>query len=270
MSTRIKARFAALQAAGRKALIPYISGGDPQPENTVAVLHALVKSGADLLELGVAFSDPAADGKIIQQAHERALASGVTMDRVFEMVRTFRTDDAQTPLILMGYLNSFERHGFATAVATAAQAGVDGVILVDCPIEAFADYRAALRAADLAPIQLIAPTTDAAREEKILAAGQGFFYYVSLRGVTGTRQGDAGAIAAAVSTLKARMTLPLCVGFGIRDAKTARAMAACADGVVIGSALVAALHRTSEDGGDVPLAASAFLSPIRRAIDAKE
>ena len=270
MSERIQKRFAALRAAGRKALIPYVSGGDPDPEKTVAILHALVAGGADLLELGIAFSDPAADGKIIQQANERALARGVTLSRVLAMVRAFRSRDKRTPLILMGYLNCFERRGFAASVEAAAQAGVDGVILVDCPIEALPDYQAPLQAADLAPIQLIAPTTSAARAEKIIAAGRGFLYYVSLRGVTGTRQTDTEAVAAAVKTLKARTDLPLVVGFGIGEAKTARAMAACGDGVVIGSALVETLYRTAEGGGDLPRAARDFLSPVRSALDAKE
>lgn len=269
MSARIQKRFAALQAEGRKALIPYISGGDPNPEETVAILHALVESGADLLELGIAFSDPAADGKIIQEAHERALARGVTLYQVLDMVRLFRVTDAETPLILMGYLNSFERHGFAAASALAAQAGADGVILVDCPIEALPDYHNALQAADLAPIQLIAPTTSAIRADKILAAGRGFLYYVSLRGVTGSREADPGAIAAAVNTLKARTALPLVIGFGIQNAPTARAIATCSDGVVIGSALVATLYRAAQDGSDLPRAARDFLSPVRSALDAR-
>lgn len=268
MSARIQKRFATLQAQGRKALIPYISGGDPDPGQTVAILHALVASGADLLELGIAFSDPAADGTIIQEAHERALTRGVTLYQVLDMVRLFRSKDAQTPLILMGYLNSFERHGFAAASAQAAQAGADGVILVDCPIEALPDYHNPLQAVDLAPIQLIAPTTNAIRADKILAAGRGFLYYVSLRGVTGAREADPDAIAAAVNALKARTTLPLVIGFGIQNAQTARAMADCSDGVVIGTALVATLYRTAQNGGDLPRAAHDFLSPVRSALDA--
>ena len=193
---RLAERFAALKAQGRKALIPYISAGDPDPAQTAAVLHALVAGGADALELGIPFSDPAADGETIQQANERALARGVTFAQTLAIVREFRATDHGTPLILMGYLNSFERAGFARAMADIAAAGGDAVILVDCPVEALADYDADLKTSGITPIMLIAPTTTADRRQHILAHAGGFLYFVSLRGVTGTQEAQADAIAA--------------------------------------------------------------------------
>ena len=239
---RLAERFAALKAQGRKALIPYISAGDPDPAQTAAVLHALVAGGADALELGIPFSDPAADGETIQQANERALARGVTFAQTLAIVREFRATDHDTPLILMGYLNSFERAGFARAMADIAAAGGDAVILVDCTVEALADYDADLKTSGITPIMLIAPTTTADRRQHILAHAGGFLYFVSLRGVTGTQEAQADAIAADIRTLKNETDVPVCIGFGIRDGKTARQMAELADGVVIGSALVARLH----------------------------
>lgn len=264
---RLVARFAQLQSASRKALIPYICAGDPDPEQTVAILHALVSGGADVLELGIPFSDPAADGETIQRANERALARGVTLADVLAMVHTFRQNDADTPIVLMGYLNSFERNGFAQTVQRAAQAGVDAVILVDCPIEALPDYRPALDQAGILPILLVAPTTSPARQHAIVQAAGGFLYYVSLRGVTGRDAADADAIQSAVEALKAQTATPVCIGFGIRDGVTARAMTRFADGAVIGSALVQRLHEAAFDGGDLPDSAQAFARDIRRALD---
>lgn len=268
MSQRIEQRFSALKAASRKAVIPYVSAGDPMPEKTVSIMQALVAGGADLLELGIPFSDPAADGETIQKANERALAKGVTLKDVLRIVREFRTQDNQTPLILMGYLNSFERHGAADTLMALSKAGADGVILVDCPAEALPDYQAALDAADIAAIQLIAPTTSDVREKKIIQAAEGFIYYVSLRGVTGKQKANADAIREAMAHLESICSLPVCIGFGIRDGKTARAMAEIADGVVIGSALVAKLHEAAEAGANVVQTAKDFMINIRSAIDA--
>lgn len=267
MKARLINRFNELAEANRKALIPYISGGDPLPEQTAEVLHALVAGGADVLELGVPFSDPAADGETIQLANERALARGVTLETVLGAVKTFRHKDDSTPLILMGYLNSFERHGFAQTITKVADAGVDAVILVDCPIEALPDYHADLQTADVCAIQLLAPTTGATRRAQILQVAEGFIYYVSLRGVTGKQKADANEIEAAVREVKAATNVPVCIGFGIRDGVTAKAMATFADGVVIGSALVAKLYETAEKGGDVLAAARAFVQNIRDALD---
>ena len=267
---RLPARFAALKAQGRKALIPYISAGDPDPAQTAAVLHALVAGGADALELGIPFSDPAADGETIQQANERALARGVTFAQTLASVREFRAKDHETPLVLMGYLNSFERAGFARAMADIAAAGGDAVILVDCPVEALPDYAADLKANGITPIMLVAPTTTADRRQHIVQQASGFLYFVSLRGVTGTQQADADAIAADIRALKADTDLPVCIGFGIRDGVTARRMAELADGVVIGSALVARLHQAAENGQNLVDTARAFTADIRAHLDQKD
>ena len=267
---RLPARFAALKAQGRKALIPYISAGDPDPAQTAAVLHALVAGGADVLELGIPFSDPAADGETIQQANERALARGVTFAQTLAIVREFRTQDSETPLVLMGYLNSFERAGFAHAMADIAAAGGDAVILVDCPVEALADYDAALQASGITPIMLVAPTTTAERRQTILQHTSGFLYFVSLRGVTGTQEAQAEAIAADIRTLKGETDVPVCIGFGIRDGETARQMAALADGVVIGSALVARLHAAFAANEALSDTATAFIRDIRAHLDQEQ
>ena len=267
---RLPARFAALKAQGRKALIPYISAGDPDPAQTAAVLHALVAGGADVLELGIPFSDPAADGETIQQANERALARGVTFAQTLASVREFRAKDHETPLVLMGYLNSFERAGFARAMADIAAAGGDAVILVDCPVEALPDYAADLKANGITPIMLIAPPTTADRRQHILAHAGGFLYFVSLRGVTGTQEAQADAIAADIRTLKNETDVPVCIGFGIRDGKTARQMAELADGVVIGSALVARLHDAFTANESLSDAATAFIRDIRTHIDQEQ
>lgn len=267
---RLVARFAQLQNSARKALIPYICAGDPDPAQTVAILHGLVAGGADVLELGIPFSDPAADGEIIQRANERALARGVSLNDVLTMVQTFRQTDADTPIVLMGYLNSFERNGFAATIRRAAQAGIDAVILVDCPIEALPDYRTDLDEAGVLPILLVAPTTAAERMQRIVQASGGFLYYVSLRGVTGREAADAAAIQSAVEALKTHTQTPVCIGFGIRDGQTARAMTRFADGAVIGSALVQRLHEAAFNGGDLPAIAAEFARDIRRALDDNE
>ncbi|UJF24726.1 tryptophan synthase subunit alpha [Suttonella sp. R2A3] len=264
---RIEQRFSDLRHAGRKALIPYISAGDPDPDQTVSVMHALVASGADVLELGIPFSDPAADGETIQLANERALARGVGFSDVLAMIGEFRGKDQETPVVVMGYLNSFERHGFAEATQQLANAGVDAVILVDCPVEALPDYRDALSNSGLLPILLVAPTTKPQRLAMITREARGFIYYVSLRGVTGKQQAQAQAIAPALAELKTQTDLPVCVGFGIRDSETAHAMAEIADGVVIGSALVSALNDAAERNSNLADAASEFLTPIRAAMD---
>ncbi|MDO4642270.1 MAG: tryptophan synthase subunit alpha [Cardiobacteriaceae bacterium] len=265
--TRLSKRFAELHQQSRKALIPYISAGDPDPKQTADILHALVAGSADVLELGIPFSDPAADGETIQQANERALSRGVTLKQTLNIVHNFRQKDSDTPIVLMGYLNSFERAGFAQTMADIQQAGGDAVILVDCPVEALPDYDAELQAHNITPIMLIAPTTTATRRKNILQHATGFLYFVSLRGVTGTQLAAADAIAADVKALKAETTLPVCIGFGIRDGKTARAMAELADGIVIGSALVAHLHATAKTNGNLPAAAQTFISDIRAHLD---
>ena len=263
---RIAARLARLSAQGRKALVPFVTAGDPSLEATVPVLHALVAAGADLLELGVPFSDPMADGPVIQRSSERALARGTGTAQVFELVREFRQHDADTPVVLMGYLNPVEVRGAAAYARAAAEAGVDGVLLVDLPPEEAQAVRAEFNAHGLELISLAAPTTSAARLPGLAAAAQGYLYYVSFAGVTGAQLSDVAGVAAKVSELRAHARVPVLVGFGIKDAASATAVAGCADGVVVGSALVERLAG-AESPQAAATAAGAFLAPIRTALD---
>lgn len=264
--SRIDACFARLRAASRKALIPFVTAGDPALEATVPVMHALVAAGADVLELGVPFSDPMADGPTIQRSSERALARGAGLSWVLGCVRAFRERDADTPVVLMGYLNPVEIRGAEAFARDAVAAGVDGVLLVDLPPEEAAPFRAAFDAHGLALILLAAPTTADARLGRLCEAAQGYLYYVSYAGVTGADRLDAGAAGARLRAIRERSPVPVVAGFGIKDAASAAAMAAGADGVVVGSALVAALA----DGEPAAAAerARAFLLPLRRALDA--
>ncbi|WP_240098829.1 tryptophan synthase subunit alpha [Thermomonas flagellata] len=265
--TRLDDRLQALRAAGRKALVPFVTAGDPSPQATVPVLHALVAAGADVLELGVPFSDPMADGPVIQRSSERALARGVGLGAVLEMVRAFRVDDAATPVVLMGYLNPVEIRGAAAFAAEAAQAGVDGVLLVDLPPEEADEYRAAFAHHGLVLVSLAAPTTPQARLERLCAQAEGYLYYVSFAGVTGADRLDVAEAAAHLRQVRAMAGIPVFAGFGIRDAAGAAAMAAHADGVVVGSALVAALA-DSPDPQAAAERAGQFLRPLRAALDA--
>jgi len=265
--SRIDHRFAALKAAGRTGLIPFVTAGDPAPEHTVALMHALVESGADLIELGVPFSDPMADGPVIQHASERALAKGVGLADVLGWVAQFRQRDKDTPVVLMGYLNPIEIHGYARFAAEAVQAGVDGVLLVDCPLEESA-VLAPLREAGLRRILLAAPTTAPERLAKLCAAAEGFLYYVSFAGITGAARLSTADIAARVADLRAHAAAPVAVGFGVRDAQSAKAIAGFADAVVIGSALVERLAGAAS-AEDIAGRASAFLRPVREVLDAR-
>lgn len=267
---RIDQRFAELRADGRTALVPFVTAGDPLPDVAagVAVMHALARAGADLIELGMPFSDPMADGPVIQRANERALAHGIGLAHVLEMARAFRREDARTPLVLMGYLNPIEIHGFDRFADEAAAAGVDGLLLVDAPLDD-ADLVASLAARGLHPIRLVAPTTRPARAQALAARAAGFLYFVSITGVTGAARADAGAVAAQVEALRGMARVPVAVGFGIRDADSALAIAGCADAVVIGSALVEHLHG-SRDATEAAARAQAFLAPIRAALDARK
>ncbi|WMJ69950.1 tryptophan synthase subunit alpha [Stenotrophomonas sp. 24(2023)] len=264
---RIDACFARLRAAGRKALIPFVTAGDPSLEATVPVLHALVDAGADVLELGVPFSDPMADGPTIQRSSERALARGAGLRYVLQAVSEFRQRDSTTPVVLMGYLNPVEIHGYAAFAAAAVGAGVDGVLLVDLPPEEAGEAQQAFDAAGLALVLLASPTTSEARAEKLLSLARGYLYYVSFAGVTGASERlDSAAASARLQGLRARAQVPVVAGFGIKDAASAAAMAEQADGVVVGSALVAALA----DAPSVEVAvqrARAFLAPLRQALD---
>ena len=264
--TRLQSRLDALRASGRKALVPFISAGDPSLEATVPVMHALAAAGADVIELGVPFSDPMADGPVIQRSSERALARGAGLTFVLEAVRRFRESDDATPVVLMGYLNPVEIRGVAGFAAAAAAAGVDGVLLVDLPAEEADEYRAAFARHGLALISLASPTTPEARLERLCTQAEGYLYYVSFAGVTGADRLDVGGASERIGQLRAMAAIPVYAGFGIRDAASAAGMAAHADGVVVGSALVSALGEAA-DAHAAAEAAGAFLRPLRQALD---
>jgi tryptophan synthase alpha chain len=265
--SRIDARFAALAAAGRTGLIPFVTAGDPAPAHMVALMHALVAAGADVLELGVPVSDPMADGAVIQHASERAIAKGVGLAEVLGWVAAFRQRDDVTPIVLMGYLNPVAIHGYPRFAQEAVAAGVDGVLLVDCPLEESAVLQP-LRDAGLQQILLAAPTTADARLAPLCKAVEGFLYYVSVAGITGSARLSAADVAAHVAQLRVHTSKPVAVGFGIRDAASAKAIAEFADAVVIGSALVEALSGAT-DADDIGARAQAFLAPVRAALDAR-
>jgi len=264
---RLQARFEGLRAARRKALVPFVTAGDPSLEATVPVLHALVAAGADVLEIGIPFSDPMADGPSIQRSSERALARGAGLARVLGFVREFRRDDDATPVVLMGYLNPVEIRGVEAFARDAAAAGVDGVLLVDLPMEEAGGHRAVFDAAGIALVPLAAPTTSEARIPAVLEHARGYLYYVNLAGVTGAAALDVAAAGRRLDALRAVSRVPVLAGFGIRDAASAAAVGAHADGVVVGSALVEALAGAA-DAADAAARAGAFLAPLRAALDA--
>ena len=265
--TRIASLFSRLAAARRRALVPFVTAGDPSLESTVPVMHALVAAGADLIELGVPFSDPMADGPVIQRSSERALARGVNTFRVFEFVREFRLQDAVTPVVLMGYLNPVEMRGAQAYAVAAAEAGVDGLLLVDLPPEEAAPIRAALNGQGIDLISLAAPTTSGDRLATLAGGAQGYLYYVSLAGVTGASIADPAAVAAKVAVLRGLCRVPVLIGFGIKDPTSAAAMGGLADGIVVGSALVEHLS-TAASAQEAGQRATAFLAPLRAALDA--
>ena len=265
--SRIASRFAALKAQGRKALIPFITAGDPSPELTVPLLHALVGAGADVLELGVPFSDPMADGPTIQRASERALKNGVTLRSVLAMVAEFRQQDATTPVVLMGYGNPIEAMGWEAFAQRAAEAGVDGVLTVDFPPEESHAAFAHLEAHGLDPIFLLAPTTVDARIAEVAKLARGYVYYVSLKGVTGAGHLDLSAIEQKLPQLRKHIALPIGVGFGIRDAETARRVADLADAVVIGSRIVQEIEQSPRER--VVDNVKQFVAGVRAALDKK-
>ena len=266
--SRIQPVFQRLRAQGRKALIPYITAGDPHPQHSVALMHALVEAGADVLELGVPFSDPMADGPVIQLACERALAHHTSLRQVIAMVAEFRQRDAETPVVLMGYLNPIEAMGLQRFAEAARDAGVDGVLVVDLAVEEAPEFVPTLRAAGLDCIFLLAPTSPAARVRAAAEQAGGYLYYVSLKGVTGAANLDVASVTAKLDEIRQVTDLPLAVGFGIRDAATAAAVAAVADGVVVGSALVSEIERYGETPEQLPERLKARLSPIRAGMDA--
>ncbi len=265
---RIDQRFAELKSQGRRALIPYITAGDPSPEHTVGFMHALVEAGADVIELGVPFSDPMADGPVIQKACERALKHGVRLSHLFEMVREFRQTDTSTPVVLMGYLNPMERIGLAAFAEQAAAAGVDGVLAVDMPPEEAEELGPLLKSHGLASIFLVAPTTSEERAATICAHGEGYLYYVSLKGVTGSAILNAVDVAEHLAPLRRMTDLPLCVGFGIRDGASAAEVGKVADGVIVGSALVSRIAANADTPEAIPAELKAVMGEMRQALDA--
>jgi len=263
--SRISGVFQALAQSGRKALIPYVTAGDPYADVTVELMHAMAAAGADVIELGVPFSDPMADGPVIQRASERALGKGIGMGQVLDMVRTFRRTDDRTPVVLMGYANPVERYGSERFTKDSAAAGVDGVLIVDYPPQECEAFAAQMGAVGLDLIFLLAPTST---EERMAAVGRianGYVYYVSLKGVTGAGHLDTQAVADMVPRIKRHVPLPVGVGFGIRDAATAVAVARVSDAVVIGSRIIQLIE--NEPRERVALVAAGFLSEIRSALD---
>ena len=271
--SRIKPTLDALLAQGRKALIPYVTAGFPYADITPELMHAMVAGGADVIELGVPFSDPSADGPVIQKAGEKALAQGVGLLQVLEMVRAFRRQDNSTPVVLMGYANPVERydikHGAGRSesafIRDAAEAGVDGMLIVDYPPEECVEFAARLRAHGMDLIFLLAPTSTDARMAQVAEVASGYVYYVSLKGVTGSGALDVDAVEAMLPRIRQHVRVPVGVGFGIRDAATAKAISKVADAVVIGSKIIQLIENQPRD--KVAAVAQAFLQEIRNALD---
>jgi tryptophan synthase alpha chain len=271
--SRIQTTFSALKQQGRKALIPFVTAGFPYPDCTPELMHAMVAGGADVIELGVPFSDPSADGPVIQKAGDRALAAGIGLVQVLEMVRSFRQTNHHTPVVLMGYANPVERYdqkhsaaaGSSAFVRDASSAGVDGVLIVDYPPEECEAFAAELRAHDMDLIFLLAPTSTEERMAQVARVASGYVYYVSLKGVTGAGTLDTDAVGAMMPRIRQHISIPVGVGFGIRDAATAQTIAQVADAVVIGSKIIQLLEPAARE--EVAQVAHAFLQDIRTALD---
>lgn len=266
---RIAARFELRAKEGRKLLIPYFTAGDPSPKNAVPMMHAMVEAGADLIELGVPFSDPMAEGPVIQKAMERALEFNVSLRDVMAMVAEFRQKDQETPVILMGYLNPVEIMGYEEFAKSAAKAGVDGLLTVDIPPEEAEDYVKAMKAEGIDRIFLISPTTTDDRIKAINDVSGGFLYYVSLKGVTGAGHLDVKAVQDRVSNIRSLTELPVGVGFGIKDAESAKSIASAADAVIVGSAIVKRIEENLDSADNANTAVCELLSEMRQALDTK-
>jgi tryptophan synthase alpha chain len=265
--SRIAPKFDELRQQGRRALIPYITAGDPEPWMTVPLMHALVKNGADILELGVPFSDPMADGPVIQRAAERALKHKISLTNVLAMVREFRDKDKTTPVVLMGYLNPIEVMGYARFAKEAGAAGVDGVLTVDLPPEEADGFQPAMKGQGLDTIFLLAPTSPAERIKLIAKAASGFIYYVSLRGVTGAANLDVREVAAKLKEIRGHTKLPLGVGFGIGSPEAAAQVAEFADAVIVGSAVVKRMEEMVAKPDKILTEVPAFIARLREAMD---
>jgi tryptophan synthase alpha chain len=265
--SRLANLFTELKQTNRKALIPFITVGDPTPEFTLPVLHAMVAAGADILELGVPFSDPMADGPVIQRASERALAHKMSLRKVLTIAAEFRQTDKKTPLVLMGYLNPVEMMGYQAFAEAVAQADIDGVLTVDLPPEEAHDCVKLLKAKGVDQIFLLAPNSDAERVKKMDAVGSGYLYYVSLKGVTGAGHLDTADVAAKVAEIKKHTALPVGVGFGVKDAQTAKTVSQLADGVVVGSALISKIEANLDNPEQAKAEIVELLTSMRHAMD---
>lgn len=263
--SRIAATFSQLQQQRKKALIPFITAGDPEPSMTVGIMHALVKGGADIIELGVPFSDPMADGPTIQRSSERALKYGIGLKQILELVAEFRKSNQNTPVVLMGYANPIEALGYQKFTDLAQTSGVDGVLVVDYPPEESVELIKHLERHHIDPIFLLSPTTTEARIEQVAKLSRGYLYYVSLKGVTGAKHLDLSEVAKKLPQIRARTKLPVGVGFGIRDAQTAKAVAELADAVVVGSRIVEEVENSPKQ--EVLSRVSALVKDLRQAID---
>jgi len=268
--SRISQCFANLKKDGQTALIPYITAGDPEPWVTVPVMHALVEAGADILELGIPFSDPMSDGPVIQKACERALKNGVSLTHVLDMVKQFREKDSDTPVVLMGYANPIEAMGYKAFAENAKQAGVDGVLTVDMPPEEADEFLPLMDKNGIDTIFLVAPTTSKERMAKIAQHAKGFIYYISIKGVTGSAKIDVTEVEAKLADLRSNTDLPLGVGFGIRDGKSAAAVSEVADAVVVGSTLVRCIEEHADKPEEIAEAVAGLLAEMRHAINARD
>lgn len=263
--SRIQATFQKLDARGRKALIPFITAGDPNPDATLPLMQALVAGGANIIELGVPFSDPMADGPTIQRASERALAQGMSMRKVLALVQSFRAMDAETPVVLMGYANPIEAFGADAFAAEASRVGVDGVLVVDYPPEECVEFSAILKRHGLDPIFLLAPTSSDIRFAEVAEAGSGYIYYVSLKGVTGAGHVDLDEVTRRIPAIRAKVGMPVGVGFGIRDGASAAKVATVADAVVIGSRIIEEIENSPV--AEAPARVQVFIKSVRDAMD---
>jgi tryptophan synthase alpha chain len=264
--SRIQSTFDTLKSQHKKALVPYMTAGDPSPKWTVPLMHTMVKHGADMIELGVPFSDPMADGPVIQRASERALVHKVGLRKVLDMVAEFRQQDQTTPIVLMGYANPIEAMGIAKFTQLSKEAGVDGVLTVDYPPEECGKFTAALLSAEIDSIFLLSPTTEPARTDLIVKQATGFLYYVSLKGVTGAANLDIDEVKKRVAEIKAKTNLPIGVGFGVKDAATAQSVAAIADAIVVGSRMVLTIEASNEE--NLIENVTKLMQELRAAIDA--
>jgi len=266
--SRINQYFSKLKAEGKKALIPYVTAGDPNPHVTVPLMHAMVEAGADIIELGVPFSDPMADGPVIQLACERALSHNVRLLDVLDMVKAFRVDNTTTPVVLMGYLNPVEVLGYERFAKLAQESGVDGVLTVDLPPEESVEFAGIMKAHKLDVIYLLAPTTQEDRIESVCEYGSGYVYYVSVKGVTGSSALDVDEVKSKLDVVRRHTEMPVGVGFGIRDGKTAAAVATIADGVIVGSVLVNAIAEHADNPEQISAKVTGIIAEMRHAMDA--